>query len=125
MHITGLDHIVLAVADVEKTKAFYERVLGVRAIEQRPGQWALEVGKNRISLQKAGSMPGLAVNTTAGSGNFCLITDTPIAEVADALARQRVDILEGPVRRIGAAGPIVSVYFRDPDGNLIEVANVV
>ena len=125
MHIVGLDHIVLAVADVERTKAFYERVLGLKAIEQRPGQWALEVGKNRISLQKASAMPALAVNTTVGSGNFCLITDSPIAEVADALARQKVDILEGPVRRIGAAGPIVSVYFRDPDGNLLEVANVV
>jgi len=125
VRITGLDHLVLAVADVERTKAFYRRALGVEAIEQRPGQWALVVGKNRISLQKAAAMPALAVNTVAGSGNFCLLTDEPIAEVATALERQGIAILEGPVRRIGAAGPIVSVYFRDPDGNLVEAANVV
>ena len=125
MRITGLDHIVLAVADIERTKEFYKRTLGVEAVEQRPGQWALVMGKNRISLQKAGAMPALAVNTTAGSANFCLITDEPIAEVAEALGRHGVKVLEGPIPRIGAAGPIVSVYFRDPDGNLVEVSNVV
>lgn len=125
MEISGIDHIVLAVADVERTIAFYQRVLAISAVEQRPGQWALSFGANRISLQRAGAMPPIAQRTTAGSGNFCLLTTTPIDEVAARLRAQDVTILEGPVPRIGAAGSLLSVYFNDPDGNLVEVANVV
>ena len=79
MKVTGLDHIVLAVADVELTRRFYERVLGMESREERPGKWSLHFGPNKISLQDAGASPTIARETVPGSGNFCLLTDTPIA----------------------------------------------
>jgi len=124
MHVTSLDHIVLVVANVARTCAFYEAALGMRPVEHRPGQWALQFGTNKISLQEAGSVPSIARGTTPGSGNFCVLTSVPIAEVVEHLRRAGVTIIEGPAERIGAAGRLLSVYFHDPDGNLVEVSNL-
>lgn len=125
MKITALDHIVLVVADVARTRAFYETVLGMRPIEHRPGQWALAFGTHKISLQAADSVPPIARRTTPGTGNFCVLTSTPIQAVVEHLAQSGVKIVEGPARRVGAAGSLQSVYFYDPDGNLVEVAKVI
>lgn len=125
MGITALDHIVLCVADVERTLGFYERVLRLEPREERPGKWSLFFGAQKISVQDARSIPALAANTVPGSGNFCLLTDTPLHELVAHLQREQVAILEGPVERIGATGRLLSVYFRDPDGNLVEVSNLV
>jgi len=121
--ITALDHIVLCVADVERTREFYRRVLQLEAREERPGKWSLHFGAHKISLQDAATAPDIARATVPGSGNFCLLTTTPIAEVVAALQRERVAIIAGPGERAGATGPILSVYFHDPDGNLVEVSN--
>jgi catechol 2,3-dioxygenase-like lactoylglutathione lyase family enzyme len=123
MHVRSLDHIVLCVADVAATCRFYERVLGMEAREERPGKWSLYFGHNKISLQDVDAAPGIAADTVPGSGNFCVLSDVPIADVVAHLAAQRIDIVAGPGERAGATGPILSVYFRDPDGNLVEVSN--
>ena len=123
MEILSLDHIVLCVADVQRTCAFYEVLLGMAPREERPGKWSLHFGAHKISLQSADSVPEIARGTVPGSGNFCLITPTPIADVVTRLQAAGVAILDGPGERIGATGPILSVYFHDPDGNLVEVSN--
>jgi catechol 2,3-dioxygenase-like lactoylglutathione lyase family enzyme len=123
MNILGLDHIVLCVKNVEDTLEFYERVLGMQPREERPGKWSLHFGSNKISLQDARSSPDIAKRTVPGSGNFCVLTDTPIAEVVEQLRSNNVGIVEGPAEKAGAAGRILSVYFRDPDLNLVEVSN--
>ena len=124
MQVSAIDHIVLIVEDVARTREFYERVLGMEPRQERPGKWSLHFGRNKISLQDARSAPALARRTPPGSGNFCLLTDTPIAAVTAELQRHGIAIAEGPDERAGATGPILSVYFRDPDGNLVEVSNL-
>ena len=123
MRAASLDHIVLCVRDVTATLAFYERVLGMETREERPGKWSLHFGANKISLQDAAAAPVNARGTVPGSGNFCVLTDTPIEDVLSHLAREDVAVIAGPGERVGATGPILSVYFRDPDGNLVEVSN--
>ena len=123
MRARALDHIVLCVDDVEATCRFYERVLGLEAREERPGKWSLHAGAQKLSLQDARTAPGIAADTVPGSGNLCLLTDTPMAEVVAHLGREGVAIVDGPGERAGAVGPILSVYLRDPDGNLVEVSN--
>ena len=125
MKVTALDHIVLVVADVARTCTFYQKVLGMRPIEHRPGQWALQFGTHKISLQSADSVPSIARRTTPGTGNFCVLTSTPIQSVVEHLAQSDVKIVDGPAHRVGAAGSLQSVYFYDPDGNLVEVSNVI
>lgn len=125
MRVNGLDHIVLCVADVVASCGFYERVLGMEAREDRPGKWSLHFGANKISLQDARTAPDLARRTMPGSGNFCVLTDIPMDAVVEHLLREGVGIVEGPDQRAGAIGTILSVYFRDPDGNLVEVSNMI
>lgn len=120
--VTGFDHIVLCVNDAAATCAFYGRVLGMTAREERPGKYSLQFGSNKISLQAAASTPAIARDTVPGSGNFCLLSDTPVAEWRAHLATQGVVIIDSGIRD-GATGAIDSLYFRDPDGNLVEVSN--
>jgi catechol 2,3-dioxygenase-like lactoylglutathione lyase family enzyme len=124
MQIRAIDHFVLVVLSIEATVAFYRRVLGVDAREISPGRWALHFGDQKINLQQLhASVDPQTRHPSRGAGDFCLLTDTPIAEVVTHLAEQLVPIIEGPVRRAGARGPILSVYFYDPDENLVEVSN--
>lgn len=123
MNILSLDHIVLVVKDVAQTCTFYQKVLGMEPVEHPAGKWGLRFGSNKISLQAEGKVPPIASQTARGGSNFCLLTDTPIAEVVQHLQSCEVEIIDGPVQRDGALGPILSVYFYDPDGNLVEVCN--
>ncbi|MET1416696.1 VOC family protein [Roseibium sp. HPY-6] len=123
MNIYDFDHIVLCVRDVNTTLEFYRNVLGMTAREERPGKWSLHFGSSKISLQDALTAPKLAKMTVPGSGNFCLITDTPIEDVIEKLNSCDVAIVEGPAEKLGAVGRLMSVYFRDPDDNLVEVSN--
>ena len=124
MQIDGLDHLVLTVADVGRTHDFYERVLGMEPVVFGEGRYALAFGSQKINLHEAGREfePKAAV-PTPGSADLCFLTNAPVAEVVEHLQANGVEILEGPVGRTGATRPIKSVYFRDPDGNLIEVAS--
>ncbi len=124
MRIDSLDHLVLTVADVEATCAFYRRVLGMEVVTFAPGRKALGFGCQKINLHRRGhEFEPKAERPTPGSGDLCFLTSTPLQEVLAHLTAEGVAIVDGPGRRTGATGPIVSVYLRDPDGNLIEVAN--
>lgn len=126
MEIRQLDHLVLTVADIEVTCAFYRRVLGMEIITFGEGRKALRFGDQKINLHQAGrEFEPKAARPTPGSADLCFLTTTPLAGVIAHLLVCAVPLLEGPVSRTGANGPILSVYFRDPDGNLIEVANTV
>ncbi|HZB32386.1 MAG TPA: VOC family protein [Streptosporangiaceae bacterium] len=118
-----LDHIVLTVADVEAAVDFYTRVLGMRAVTFGDGRRALHFGAQKINLHRAGhEFEPKATAPAPGSADFCLISATPIDAVAAHLERCGVPIELGPVDRTGAQGPMTSLYFRDPDGNLLEVS---
>ncbi len=123
MEMRAIDHIVLCVKDVAASRRFYERVLNMEPREERPGKWSLHFGSSKISLQDAVRAPTIARDTVPGSGNFCLLTDTPIEVVIMHLERQGIEIIDGPGERAGAMGDILSIYFKDPDGNLVEISN--
>ena len=124
MKIDAIDHFVLVVLSIERTVAFYERVLGMAAREIGPGRWALHFGAQKINLQELHrSVDPQTRHPTRGAGDFCLLTDTPMAEVVATLVAEGVPLVDGPVERIGATGPLLSVYFYDPDENLVEVSN--
>ena len=122
--ITGLDHLVLTVTDLDQTAGFYQRVLGMRPVTFGAGRRALEFGTSKINLHQAGQeITPHAARPTRGSADLCLITTTPPGEVLAHLDAQHVPVEDGPVPRTGARGPITSIYIRDPDGNLIEIAS--
>ena len=124
MQIARLDHLVLTVADIARTCEFYTRVLGMEVVTFGKGRTALRFGQQKINLHPADNIPGLVADKpTPGSGDLCFITETPLAEVVAHLNEHRVPIIAGPGPRAGAIGTIQSVYFRDPDRNLIEVSN--
>ena len=124
MNIERLDHLVLTVADIERSCAFYTRVLGMEVVHFGEGRTALRFGRQKINLHAADAIPGLVADKpTPGSGDLCFITATPLAEVAAHLARCQVPVVAGPGPRAGAIGTIQSVYIRDPDQNLIEISN--
>ena len=123
MKVTAIDHFVLTVHDVEATCRFYERVLGTQVVTFGEGRRALHFGRQKINLHQAGQeFAPHAQRPVPGSADFCLLSNRPLAEVIAHITARGVDIIEGPVRRKGAAGPLESIYLRDPDGNLIEVA---
>ena len=122
-----IDHIVLTVADIEATTRFYERALKMkRETFQGPdGQrrYALTFGRQKINLQDSSTVtPTKAARPTFGSGDFCLIAAVPLDDVIAHLEAEDIALEAGPVPRRGAVGALRSVYFRDPDGNLVEVA---
>jgi catechol 2,3-dioxygenase-like lactoylglutathione lyase family enzyme len=123
MKIDRIDHIVLTVRDIEATCAFYARVLGMSATTFGAGRRALVFGRQKINLHQAGrEFEPKAHAPTPGSADFCLISALPLSDVIADLAGCNVAIVEGPVPKTGARGPIQSVYFRDPDFNLVEVS---
>jgi catechol 2,3-dioxygenase-like lactoylglutathione lyase family enzyme len=126
VRIDRLDHLVLTVADLDATVEFYTRVLGMQAVTFGTGRTALTFGHSKINLHRAGhEFEPKAHCPTPGSADLCLIAADLLERVIEELAAHDVPIEEGPVERTGATGPILSVYFRDPDQNLIEVSNYV
>jgi catechol 2,3-dioxygenase-like lactoylglutathione lyase family enzyme len=120
MRVVALDHLVLTVADIDATVAFYER-LGMRGETFGDGRRALRFGEQKINLHQAGAeFEPYALRPTPGSGDLCFLVEDSLDEVARALAAAGVEIELGPVERTGAAGAIESIYVRDPDGNLVE-----
>lgn len=124
--LSGLDHLVLTVRDIEKTCAFYATVLGMRMQEfpvaDGTTRKALKFGAQKINLHHAGAeFEPKAAHPTPGSADLCFLSETSIAEWSSHLATLGVQIAEGPVPRTGACFAIVSIYIRDPDQNLIEI----
>jgi catechol 2,3-dioxygenase-like lactoylglutathione lyase family enzyme len=124
MEVLGMDHLVLTVASIGRTVAFYRDVLGLRAETFGDGRWALHFGDQKFNLHEAGhEFEPKAARPTPGSIDICLVVATPIDSVVAALRAKEVPLVEGPVDRTGARGKIRSVYLRDPDDNLVELAN--
>jgi catechol 2,3-dioxygenase-like lactoylglutathione lyase family enzyme len=124
------DHIVLTVNDIQETMKFYERALGFVSdiFQGSDGQprFALRFGNQKINLQdRATDTANKAQAPTFGSGDFCLIAAVPLQQVIDRLRAENIAIAAGPVTRRGAVGLMHSVYFRDPDGNLVEVSEYI
>jgi catechol 2,3-dioxygenase-like lactoylglutathione lyase family enzyme len=121
--IERLDHLVLTVADLDATLRFYCQGLGMRLEAFGAGRKALHFGAQKINLHVLGKeFEPKAAHPSPGSADLCFLTDQPLAGIADRLAALGHLVIEGPVARTGATGPITSVYVRDPDGNLIEIA---
>ncbi|MEY4363233.1 MAG: hypothetical protein RLZZ24_585 [Pseudomonadota bacterium] len=126
MVIQRLDHLVLTVKDIAATSAFYQRVMGMGEVTFGEGRKALSFGQQKINLHQQGQeFEPKAERPTPGSADLCFLSETPLNDVIAHLQACGVTITEGPVRRTGATGPILSVYFRDPDLNLIEVSNAI
>ncbi len=124
MKINALDHLVLTVADSERSASFYETVLGMQRQVGPDGKMALLFGSQKINLHQAGAeFHPHALRPVPGSADLCLLVSETSAEVCAELARHRITLVAGPVSRTGAAGPLNSVYIRDPDGNLIELGS--
>ena len=124
MKIAGIDHFVLTVASISQACDFYSRVLSMEVETFGEGRKALKFGKQKINLHEAGNeFEPKAFVPTAGSADFCLITEMPIDDVVEHLKNCDVQLEDGPIERTGAVGRLVSVYFRDVDHNLVEVSN--
>jgi catechol 2,3-dioxygenase-like lactoylglutathione lyase family enzyme len=119
-----LDHLVLTVCDVDRTIRFYSRVLGMTPRTFGSNRVALHFGDQKINLHEVGQIVDANVrHATPGSADLCFLTSVPLGRVREHLRKEDVEVIEGPVPRTGARGPIESIYFYDPDENLIEVAN--
>jgi catechol 2,3-dioxygenase-like lactoylglutathione lyase family enzyme len=124
MNIDRLDHLVLTVNNVDTTCSFYQKVLGMKVVVFAENRKALFFGTQKINLhQKGKEYEPKALKPTPGSGDLCFISQVPLPEVISHLKSCGIEIIDGPVKRIGATGTIVSVYIRDPDMNLIEISN--
>lgn len=121
--ITGIDHLVLTVEDVAATCEFYSEHFDAEVLTFDGGRKGLGFGDQKINLHPAGDeYDPRSAEPTPGSGDFCLLTEESIDDVEDRLSGAGLEIVEGPVEKVGALGPMTSVYVRDPDGNLVEVA---
>jgi catechol 2,3-dioxygenase-like lactoylglutathione lyase family enzyme len=131
--VQRIDHLVLTCRDVAATIRFYTEVLGLKEVTFGAGRKALAFGRQKINLhpvgQPAGGAPGsvaaIAARPTAGSVDLCLVVAEPAAAIVAHLTACGIPVEEGPVVRTGALGPIESIYVRDPDGNLIELARYI
>jgi catechol 2,3-dioxygenase-like lactoylglutathione lyase family enzyme len=123
--ITALDHLVLTVRDLDATVQFYVEGLGMelRRFGDGGARQALHFGTQKINLHVAGhEFEPKALLPTPGSADLCFLTERPLDAMRERLEALGHPIIEGPVPRAGATGPLVSIYARDPDGNLIEIA---
>lgn len=121
MKFMGIDHFVLTVEDVDASCAFYE-ALGAEVVTFGDDRTAIRFGEQKINLHPVDNdIDFVAAEPTPGGGDFCLVTETAIEAVERQLRKRDIEIIAGPVKRTGATGPITSVYFRDPDANLVEI----
>jgi len=121
--IASLDHLVLTVRDLDATLAFYCDGLGMKKVTFGEGRIAVAYGSQKINLHHAGhEFDPKSANPTPGSGDMCFILKVSLAAAQERLRAAGIEIEEGPVGRIGAAGPLRSLYVRDPDRNLVELS---
>jgi catechol 2,3-dioxygenase-like lactoylglutathione lyase family enzyme len=124
IRLDHLDHLVLTVASIEESVAFYRDALGMEVETFAGGRTALRFGNQKINLHERGrEFEPKARQPLPGSADLCFIAETPVEGVLTHLHERGIAVEEGPVRRTGATGPILSVYIRDPDGNLVEISN--
>ena len=123
MQIERIDHLVLTVKNIEASCAFYTKVLGMKEVTFQSGRKAVTFGNQKINFHEYGKeFDPKALRPVPGSADLCFITRDPIAQIMSHLEICSVKIIEGPLERTGAMGPMTSIYIRDPDQNLIEIA---
>ena len=123
MKIKQIDHLVLTVKDIEASCRFYTTALGMEEVSFGQGRKAVVFGNQKINFHERGQeLEPRALHPTRGSGDLCFITDDSISDVIGQIQSCGIEIIEGPVARTGAKGPMTSIYIRDPDQNLIEIA---
>jgi catechol 2,3-dioxygenase-like lactoylglutathione lyase family enzyme len=123
IRIHGLDHFVLRVTSIEDAAVFYERVLGMEVERYGEGRMALRFGNQKINLHDDGhAPPQTARDPRPGGADFCLVVEGPVDAILTHLGAVGVAVEKGPVTRNGARGPMESIYFRDPDENLVELS---
>lgn len=123
MRVTDIDHVVLIAEDLDETCRFYERALGMERVEEE-SMTTLRFGDRKLNVHADdGDFSLEAEHKAPGTEDLCFLTDVPIEAVVDHLRSAGVEIVEGPVERTGATSTLESVYVRDPDGNLVEIAN--
>ena len=123
MKIKNIDHLVLTVKDIEASCRFYTTVLAMEEVSFGQGRKAVAFGNQKINFHQHGQeLEPRALHPTPGSGDLCFITDDSISDVIEHIQSCGIEIIEGPVARIGAKGPMISIYIRDPDQNLIEIS---
>jgi catechol 2,3-dioxygenase-like lactoylglutathione lyase family enzyme len=124
MKIDSIDHVVFTVKDIDATCTFYAKVLGMEVVTFGENRKALSFGSQKINLQQLGRESTLiADKPMSGSADVCFITSLTLSEVIAHLKSCGINLIAGPVERNGARGLMMSIYFRDPDMNLVEVAN--
>ena len=124
MNLQKIDHLVLTVADVERSCRFYCDVMGMRRVMFGENRTALHFGEYKINLHPIDWDYYLkAYKPSAGSADLCFIVDEDVCLLKTSLMGLGVEVIEGPIERTGAGGDLLSIYVRDPDGNLIELAN--
>jgi len=123
MEIQQIDHVVLTVRNIAATCGFYSQVLGMEVVVFADNRKALRFGQQKINLHEQGKeFEPKARVPTPGSADLCFLAHVPLAKMIQHMRSCGVQIIEGPVRRTGASGPIESIYIRDPDGNLLEIS---
>ena len=126
MKIDAIDHVVLTVRDLDRTCEFYQSVLGFEVVTFGAGRRGLRFAQQKLNLHVHGKeFEPKAQHPTPGSVDLCFITSTPLDDVRRELGEKKIPIEVGPIERVGAVGTLLSVYVRDPDQNLIEIANYV
>jgi catechol 2,3-dioxygenase-like lactoylglutathione lyase family enzyme len=124
MKVNRIDHLVLTTSDIEQTINFYTTILGMELISVEGGRKSLRFGTQKINLHEAGQeISPHARHPLPGSTDLCFITETSIQQVVEHLHSSGITLLKGPTKRIGATGPLFSIYIQDPDGNLLELSN--
>ena len=124
MKINELDHLVLTANDIDKTITFYTEVLGMELVQTDVERKSLRFGNQKINLHKAGQeISPHAKHPLPGTADLCFVTETPMQQVIEHLNSYKITIIDGPAERTGTTGPLLSIYIRDPDGNLIEISN--
>lgn len=124
--ITNLDHLVITVKDLSKTMRFYGDILGMKIVQFGQDRIAFHFGNQKINIHELNSeLEPKAINSNVGTADLCFITSTSILRVMKILKENNIDIIEGPVEKVGALGKINSIYIRDPDSNLIELSNYI
>ncbi len=122
--IDHLDHLVLTTRNKARCIQFYTAILGMRLEQFGAGRSAFVFGAQKINLHEFGKeFEPKAQHPTPGSLDLCFISTWPLEQVIARLQQFDIAIEEGPIKRTGATGAILSVYVRDPDHNLIEISN--
>lgn len=123
MRVVSLDHLVITVHDMPRTIKFYVDILGMREVTFGDDRKALTYGQQKINLHQFGEeFEPKASRPLPGTADLCFLIDVDLSECIEHLISNDIEILQGPIERTGALGPINSIYIRDPDANLIELS---